>query len=609
MQINKEFLPISREDMRERGWPELDVILVTGDAYVDHPSYGAAVIGRVLENAGFKVGVIAQPDCNSTADFEKLGRPRLFFGVTAGNLDSMVANYTANKLPRSDDEYSPGGAAGYRPDRATIIYTNKIRQAFESVPVVIGGMEASMRRLAHYDYWSDKVRRSILLDSKADILVYGMGESQILQIAGRMKNGEKIKDLSDIRGTVISRNSIDEFKNIVTIHSFEDTAQDKAKFISATKTMYYEADPVRGKAIAQKHGNRFVIQLPPAKPLASEEIDGIYALGYTRRWHPSYDDAGGVPGLETVRWSVISHRGCPGGCNFCSLYMHQGRILQSRSEKSIIDEIKKIASQDDFKGTITDIGGPTANMYAARCASWEKAGACRNKRCMVPSKCPSLKPGYSETLKLWQKALAVPKVKHVFVGSGIRHDLAADDGSDAYLKALCFSHVSGQLKVAPEHTENSVLALMSKPQFEVYEAFTKKFGETNEKLAKKQYLVNYFIIGHPGSGLSETLKMALKLEELGIRPEQVQDFIPLPMTISGCMYHTETDPFTDKKIYVPKGARERRLQRALIQHSKPENKKYVVEALRTLNKMRLIGKLLKNRKPRYQAPRERNQSK
>jgi len=596
--MNKSFLPVSREDIAERGWRELDIILVTGDAYVDHPSYGAAVIGRVLENAGFKVGIIAQPDCNGTADFEKLGRPKLFFGVTAGNLDSMVSNYTANKLPRSDDDYSPGGASGLRPDRATIVYTNKIRQAFGSVPVIIGGMEASMRRLAHYDYWSDKVRRSVLLDSKADILVYGMGESQILEIAGRLKKGGRVKEISDVRGTVIARNSIEGFEGIIAIPSFEEVAGDKLKFISAAKSMYYESDPVRGKTIAQKHDNRFVIALPPAKPLEAGELDAIYALPYTRMWHPSYDASGGVPGLETVRFSVTSHRGCPGGCNFCSLYMHQGRILQGRSEKSIIDEIKRMASREDFTGTITDIGGPTANMYAARCSSWNKAGACRNKRCLVPVRCPSLKPGYSETLRLWQKALAVPKVNHVFIGSGIRYDLAADDGANAYLKALCSSHISGQLKVAPEHTESSVLALMSKPQFEVYEEFTKRFGEANKGLIRKQYLVNYFIIGHPGSGLAETLRMALKLESMGIRPEQVQDFIPLPMTISGCMYYTETDPFTDKKIYVPKGARERRLQRALIQHSRPDNKKYVVEALRRLNKMRLIGKLLKNRKPR-----------
>jgi len=596
--MENKFLVVSKDDMLARGWDSLDVILVTGDAYVDHPSYGAAVIGRVLENAGFKVGVIAQPDCSSTDDFMRLGRPSLFFGVTAGNLDSMVANYTANKLPRSDDDYSPGGASGFRPDRTTIIYTNKIRQAFEFVPVVIGGIEASMRRLAHYDYWSDKVRRSILLDSKADILIYGMGETQTLEIAARLKKGESIKDISDVRGTVVIRKSIEGIENLIAIPSFEEVSQDKSKFVSAAKCMYYEADPIRGKTIAQKHDTRFVIQLPPAKPLKTEELDGIYALPYTRMWHPSYDESGGVPGLETVRFSVTSHRGCPGGCNFCSLYMHQGRIIQSRSEKSVIEEVKKIASKEDFTGTITDIGGPTANMYATRCSSWTKAGSCRNKRCLVPSKCPSLKPGYSETLKLWEKALAIPKVNHVFVGSGIRFDLAADDGSNAYLKALCSSHISGQLKVAPEHTEASVLALMSKPEFEVYEEFTKRFNETNKRLSKKQYLVNYFIIGHPGSGLTETLKMALKLESMGIRPEQVQDFIPLPMTISGCMYYTETDPFTDKKIYVPKGARERRLQRALIQHSQPDNKKYVVEALRRMNKMRLIGKLLKNRKPR-----------
>lgn len=599
--MRNNFLPISSEDMLARGWDSLDIILVTGDAYVDHPSYGAAVIGRVLEHAGFRVGVIAQPDCRSTEDFLRLGRPKLFFGVTAGNLDSMVANYTANKMPRSDDEYSPGGLSGLRPDRAVITYTNRIRQAFESVPVVIGGMEASMRRLAHYDYWSDKVRRSILLDSKADILVYGMGETQTLEIANRLKQGCHIKDISDVRGTVIARNSIEGIHDVLAIPSFEETVSDKTRFLSAARTEYYEADPVRGKILAQRHGERFVIQLPPAKPLSSDELDAIYDLPYARSPHPSYAEAGGVPGFETVRFSVISHRGCTGGCNFCSLYMHQGRILQSRSEKSIISEIKKIASQDGFTGTITDIGGPTANMYGADCKSWKGAGACRNKRCLVPSKCPSLKLGYSETLKLWQKALAIPGVKFVFVGSGIRYDLACDENSDAYLKALCASHVSGRLKVAPEHTESSVLGLMSKPEFGVYEYFVRRFEEANRRLVKKQYLVNYFIIGHPGSGLSETLAMALKLEEMGLRPEQVQDFIPLPMTISGCMYYTETDPFSGKKIYVPKGARERRLQRALIQHNQPANKKYVIEALRRLNKMRLAGRLLKNRTPKHNA--------
>jgi len=573
--------------MESRGWKELDVILVTGDAYVDHPSYGAAMIGRVLEEAGFKVGIIAQPDWRRSDDFIKLGRPKLFFGVTAGNIDSMVANYTANKKLRNDDDYSPGAKPRIRPDRATIVYTNKIKEAFPNIPVVAGGMEASMRRLAHYDYWSDQVRRSILMDSKADILVFGMGERQVVEIAKRLQKGDDRTKLNNIHGTVVIKNSLEGIKDYVLISSFDEVCSDKDKFNEAFKVIYSESDPFRGKTIVQKHGERFVIQFPPALPLDSQELDKIHLLNYARRWHPVYDKEGGVPGFETVRFSVISHRGCPGGCSFCSLYLHQGRIVQSRSAESVAAEVRLLAQEKDFRGTITDIGGPTANLYKVECKLWEGKGACRDKECLTPEKCKNLALGYEATLKLWDRVVQIPKVKHIFIGSGVRYDLLVDARSDEYLKRLCEHHVSGQLKVAPEHSEDRVLRLMHKSSFTTYEKFAKRFEEVSRRLNKKQYLVNYFICGHPGATLEDALNLSLLLMKSHIHPEQVQDFIPLPMTISGAMYFTEKDPFTGKNIYVAKGLRERKMHRALLQHNQPKNKKYVIEALRKLNKLGL----------------------
>ncbi len=581
-------LPTTKEDMIERGWGSLDVILITGDAYVDHPSYGTALIGRVLESEGFKVGIIAQPDPDDLQAFRKLGEPRLFFGVTAGNLDSMVANYTANKKIRSDDEYSPGGKPGLRPDRATLIYTNRIRQAFGKVPIVLGGVEASMRRLAHYDYWSDTVRRSILLDSKADMLIYGMGERQVVEIAKRLNSGDGIKGLNDIRGTVIVRNSVESFSGAVIIPDFEIAKSVKTKFNEALRLSYFENDPVRGRAVIQRHAERFVIQLPPAKPLSTKEMDAVYALPFTRRPHPSYAKEGGIPGFEAIKFSVVSHRGCPGECSFCSLYAHQGRIIQSRSAHSILKEIEQIASQLDFSGTITDIGGPTANLYEAHCALWGDKGTCKDRHCLVPEKCKSLKLGYPETVDLWRCAMKIPRVKHIFVGSGLRYDLLNDKESDEYLRELCEHHVSGQLKVAPEHCQAHVLSLMRKPQFNVYESFVEKFDKVNRQLSKKQFIVNYFIIGHPGATLGDSLTLALKLKMMHVYPEQIQDFIPLPMTVSGAMYYTENDPFSGNKVYVAKNLRDRKLHRALIQFKNPDNKRYVIEALRRLNKMNLM---------------------
>ena len=581
----KDFLPISKEDLKKRGWDELDVILLTGDAYVDHPSYGAALIGRVLENAGFKVGIIAQPDWHKLEDFKRLGRPRLFFGVTAGNIDSMLAKYTANKKIRNVDDYSPGGEPLLRPERASIIYTNKLQEAFKDVPIVLGGIEASMRRLAHYDYWSDKVRRSLLLDSKADILVYGMGEKQILEIANRLKDG--IANLENIPGTVIARRSIEDVRNYVLIPSFEDISQDKNAFNLAFKTIYSESDPISGKTVAQKCGDRFVVQYPPAKPLTTEEMDNIYSLSYMRDWHPMYDRKGGVPGFEIVRYSITSHRGCSGGCSFCSLYLHQGRIIQSRSIESIVREIAEIAQDNKFRGTISDIGGPTANMYMALCPSWEKTGACRNKQCLVPEKCKNLTLGYEHSLRLWKELEKIPRVKHVFVGSGMRYDLLIDHSSDKYLEELCNLHISGQLKVAPEHCRDHVLEFMNKPQFKIYEKFVDRFQILNQRLGKKQYLVNYLISGHPGARLEDALELALYLAKNHIHPEQVQDYIPLPMTLSGSMYYTEKNPFTGKHLYVAKNQNDRAMQRALLQYNNPHNKRFVSRALKILHKENL----------------------
>ncbi|MFA4992189.1 MAG: YgiQ family radical SAM protein [Candidatus Omnitrophota bacterium] len=577
--IKTDFLPTTKKDLEERGWRELDVILITGDAYVDHASYGAAVIGRVLEDGGFRVGIIAQPDWKKSDDFLKLGRPRLFFGVTAGNLDSMLSNYTPNKTLRREDDYSPGGRPGLRPNRATIVYTNKVKELFPDTPVIIGGMEASLRRLAHYDYWSDQVRRSMLLDSKADILVYGMGERQVLEIAGRLKEGEDIKDLDGIRGTVIARSDVSNLKGRVEIPSFEEVRGDKDKFNEAFRAVYPESDPFRGRVVVQRHDTRFIVQMPPAEPLKTEEIDRIYLLNYARAWHPAYDSKGGVPGFETVRFSIISHRGCCGECAFCSLYFHQGRIIQNRSKGSILEEVRRLAGSRDFRGTITDIGGPTANLYEAECALWKGKGACAHKKCLVPQKCQNLRLGYKKTLELWESVMRVPGVRHLFIGSGVRYDLLVDRYSDEYLRRLCGRHVSGYLKVAPEHTVDRVLGLMNKPRFDVYERFVERFRDMNRALDKKQFLVNYFISSHPGCGMKEAKEMSGYLAKRKIRPEQIQDFIPLPMTLSGCVYWTGRHPMTGKTIYVPSGLRERKIQRALMQSTQPKNRKLIRKAL------------------------------
>ena len=580
MKDRKKFLPISRQDLIERGWTECNIILVTGDAYVDHPSYGAAMIGRVLEDAGYKIGIIAQPDWKTSQDFLALGRPKLFFGITAGNLDSMVSNYTASKKPRRTDDYAPGGQSGFRPNRATIVYANKIKELFPGVPVVLGGVEASLRRLAHFDYWEESVRRSILMDAKADILVYGMGETQVLEIARRLRDGENIKKLDKIRGTVIIRNSIEGFEDAVMLPSHEEANANNDKFNEAFKLAYFEADPVRGKPVVQKHGERFVIQEPPPLPLTTAELDHFYGLPFASDWHPVYDkqgppvktgrgspasQGGGVPGFETVRFSITGHRGCAGECNFCSLSAHQGRMIQSRSKGSILNELRILSARKEFKGTITDIGGPTANLYGATCDQWENAGACRTKQCMMPAKCKSLKLGYEKSMELWKEILAVPKVKHLFIQSGLRYDLLVEKESDVYLETLCRNHVSGQLKVAPEHASDMVLKIMNKPPLKVYERFAERFKAMNRKVGKEQYLVNYFISAHPGCTDGDARELASYLAAKRMHPEQVQDFMPLPMTVSTCMYWTGKNPFTGEAVTTAKTYKERQFQRELVQ--------------------------------------------
>ena len=567
---HKKFLPISKQDMADRGWKECDIILVTGDAYVDHPSYGTAIIGRVLEDAGYKVGIIAQPDWKTSQDFMALGRPRLFFGISAGNLDSMVSNYTASKKPRRMDGYAPGGYAGLRPNRATIVYTSKIKGLFPGVPVMIGGVEASLRRLAHFDYWEESVRRSLLVDSKADILVYGMGERPVLEIARRVRDGEAMKELKDIRGTVIARSTNESFEDAVTLPSYEEVSTDKDKFNEAFRLSYIEGDAVRGRTVVQKHGPRFVIQAPPPLPLTTPELDHFYSLPFARAWHPVYDKMGGVPGFETVRFSITAHRGCSGECNFCSLSAHQGRMIQSRSKGSILNEVRLLAADQNFKGTITDIGGPTANLYGAKCEQWEHSGACHDRQCMMPKKCENLKLGYDQAMELWKEVLAVPKVKHLFIQSGLRYDLLVEKESDAYLEALCRNHVSGQLKVAPEHASDAVLKLMNKPSFKVYERFAERFQAMTRKAGKEQYLVNYFVSAHPGCTDGDAEELAAYLASKGMHPEQVQDFMPLPMTISTCMYYTGKHPMTGAPVATAKTYKERQYQRAIVQPPREE---------------------------------------
>lgn len=583
-----DFLPISKADMAKRGWEQLDFLFVSGDAYVDHPSFGPAIICRILEKMGFKVGIISQPDWRSTADFKKLGKPKLGILVSAGNLDSMLNKFTAAKKFRSTDNYSPGGKPEMRPERATIVYCNRLREIWKKTPLIVGGIEASLRRFAHYDYWSDKVRRSILVDSRADLLVYGMGEKQIKEIAINLSKGVDISSLTDIKGTCYLTNSLDNLENYELTPSMEEVVESKSKFAKAFKIQYQEQDSIRGKKVVQKSGDFYLVQNPPAQPLTTPEMDEIYALPYKRTYHPSYEEFGGVPAIEEIKFSIVGQRGCFGGCSFCALVSHQGRIIQSRSNESIIKEAKLLTEMDDFKGYIHDVGGPTANFRKPSCRGQLQHGTCKNKQCLFPNPCSKLEADHKEYISLLRKLRALPKVKKVFIRSGIRYDylLAAKDN---FLQELCEHHVSGQLKVAPEHVSQEVTKLMGKPGKEVYVKFADSFKKMNDKLGKKQYLVPYFMSSHPGANLKQAIEIAEFIRDLNYRPEQVQDFIPTPGSLSTCMYYTGINPLTSEKVYVAKGAYEKNMQRALLQYRDPKNYDLVYEALKRANRLDLVG--------------------
>ncbi|MBP2642222.1 MAG: putative radical protein YgiQ [Firmicutes bacterium] len=586
---NDDFLPISKEDMVRRGWDRLDFLIVSGDAYVDHPSFGTAIISRLLEKEGWRVGIIAQPDWRSVADFKKLGKPRLAVLVTAGNLDSMLNKFTAAKKYRSNDNYSPGGQAGLRPDRATIVYCNRIREVWKDIPLIIGGIEASLRRFAHYDYWTDSVRRSILIDSRADLLVYGMGERQIKEIASQLAAGIKVQNICSVGGTCYRSLSLEHMWDYVEVPGFSAVSISKKDFAEAFKEQYLEQDTIRGKAVVQHHGEYYVIQNPPAAPLTTEELDEVYDLPYCRTYHPIYEAAGGVPAIQEVKFSLVSHRGCYGGCSFCAIVSHQGRIIQTRSRQSILREANLLIHQNDFKGYIHDVGGPTANFRVPACSHQADRGACRTRQCLHPVPCKNLNTDHSDYLSLLRELRSLPKVKKVFIRSGIRYDYLLAGSNDEFMRELCQYHVSGQLKVAPEHISVNVTKLMGKSGKEVYLKFSKAFKAINEKLGKEQYLVPYFMSSHPGSGLKEAVELAEFLRDQKYQPEQVQDFIPTPGSLSTCMYYTGLNPLTGEKVYVAKDPHEKRLQRALLQYRNPKNYPLVLEALTKAGRRDLVG--------------------
>ncbi len=578
-----DFLPMAREETDRLGIDQLDIILVTGDAYIDHPSFGTALLGRVLWDAGFSVGIIAQPDWRIDTDLQRLGPPRLFFSISAGNVDSMVNAFTPNLKRRSSDVYSPGGRL-LRPDRATLVYTDRVHALFPGAPIVIGGIEASLRRFAHYDYWSDSVRQSILADAPADLLVFGMGERQVVTIARRLTMGEAVDSITDVPGTAYKLRpriwrDMDR-ADCVILPGYKEVQSDRVTYARAFAAHYHEQDPLRGRRVAQPHPKTVIIQNPPAMPLTTTELDRVYELPYARAAHPSYTEP--VPALEPVRFSVVSHRGCFGSCSFCALTHHQGRIIQSRSPDSIVREVERMAAMPEFAGVVQDVGGPTANMYGIHCDQWDDAGTCPDRRCID---CPALDRNHDEHLRLLKRLRDIPGVKHVFIASGIRYDLIPPG---EYLDRICKDHVSGHLKVAPEHVSEGVCACMGKPPREVFDAFRERFETLQEGREKRQYLIPYFISGHPGCRIADMVELAEYVRDTGLYTEQVQDFTPTPMSISTAIYHTGLDPFTLEEVYVPKG-REKRIQRALIHYRDPENYGLVREGLRAAGREDLVG--------------------
>jgi uncharacterized radical SAM protein YgiQ len=655
-------LPMTAEEMRERGWDAVDVVFVSGDAYIDHPSFAAAILGRVLEAAGFRVGILAQPDWHSCDDWRRFGRPRVCFAISAGNMDSMINHYTANRKVRNDDAYSPGGRIGRRPDRATLAYCQRAREAYKGVPVIAGGVEASLRRLAHYDYWSDKVRRSILLDSKADLVVYGMGENPIVELVRRLAAGQTVRDLRDMRGVAYAlgakesadlreklqisnsksqTNSKDQIpstkhkvsdvsdigpsdfefvsdlgfgisdfgEDTLVLPSYEDICRDKLAFAEATRLFHNETNPYNARRLVQFHGREAVVVNPPQLPISREAMDRIYALPYTRRPHPSYREP--IPAFEMIKDSLTIMRGCFGGCTFCSITAHQGRTIQSRSQESVLAEIRDMTADPAFKGVISDIGGPTANMYEMTCTRPEVEAVCRRQSCVHPKICKLLGTDHGPLIKLMQKARTTPGIRKVLVASGIRMDLARR--SPEYMSELVRHHVGGHLKVAPEHVDPDVLSKMRKPSNDDFEEFTEEFQRQSRRAGKKQYIVPYFIASHPGSDLAAMIELALFLKRNGYRPDQVQDFIPAPMDVATCMYYTGLDPFTGKEVYVAQHLRDRKLQRALMQFFKPENYFEVREALRQAGRTDLIGNdcdsLIAERPPKEAIARRRKEAK
>lgn len=588
--MKKDFLPISVKDMKDRGWEQCDFVYVIGDAYVDHSSFGPAIISRLLESFGYKVGIISQPDWKIKESIAILGKPRLGFIVSAGNMDSMVNHYTVNKKHRHTDAYTPGGIMGKRPDYATIVYCNLIKQTYKDVPIIIGGIEASLRRLAHYDYWSDKIKHSILIDSGADIISYGMGEHSIVEIADALNSGINVTDITFIKGTVYKAKSLDNLYDYIELPDYDDICENKKTYAESFYTQYVNTDPFTAKTLVEKYKEKlYVVQNPPAMPLTTQEMDDIYALPYMRNYHPSYEKNGGVPALNEIKFSITNNRGCFGGCSFCALTFHQGRIIQVRSHQSIIEEAKLMTKDPDFKGYIHDVGGPTANFRYPSCNKQLTRGVCPNRQCLFPKPCGNLTVDHSDYIKLMHELQSIDGVKKVFIRSGIRFDYCMADSDDTFMRELCENHISGQLRVAPEHISDNVLKRMGKPENSVYEAFLKRYDRINNKTGKKQYVVPYLMSSHPGSTMKEAIELAEYIRDLGYMPEQVQDFYPTPSTLSTCMYYTGYDPRTMEKVYTPVTYHEKAMQRALIQYRNPENYELVKEALIKNGRSDLIG--------------------
>ena len=585
-----DFLPVSRADMKKRGWDELDFVYVIGDAYVDHPSFGPAIISRLLESRGYRVGIIAQPDWKNEESVQVLGKPRLAFLVSAGNMDSMVNHYSVSKRRRETDSYTPGGVMGKRPDYAVTVYCNLLRKVYKQVPIIIGGIEASLRRLAHYDYWSGKVRRSVLMDSQADLVSYGMGEHSMVEIAEALEAGIPVSEITYVAGTACHVKELPEDPELIVLPDYETVKDDKRAYAESFRIQYRNTDPFRGKRLAESYGTRgYVLQNPPAKPLSQQEMDDVYDLPYMRTWHPMYDKDGGIPAFSEIKFSLVSNRGCFGSCSFCALTFHQGRIVQTRSHESIVREAEILTGEPDFKGYIHDVGGPTADFRSPSCEKQLKAGTCPDRQCLFPSPCKNLRVSHQDYLKLLRKLRAVPGVKKVFIRSGIRFDYVMADKDETFLKELCQYHISGQLKVAPEHISPQVLKYMGKPEANVYLAFAEKYRKMNEHLGKKQYLVPYLMSSHPGSTMKEAIRLAEYLRDINHTPEQVQDFYPTPSTLSTCMYYTGLDPRTMEPVYVPKNPHEKAMQRALMQYRLPKNRALVMEALEKAGRTDLIG--------------------